>query len=316
MSHQPHPASRSGTDLFISYARTSAPHREWVRLLAAHLKAIGFDVLIDADDDYGDSLTGFMRRVTEAEHVLLIVDDNYVERADKLPDSGVGVENRWISEVYEDRPPTWLSVLFKGNLGRRLPAWLAHREPRGFPFDRDESKIDDFPGSEQIEDLWRWIEGLPANRDSQTPIATLRERAARLERQARKGEPSQYRSPALTGQTCFKVADAPDKVFRWGLSAAEFAFKVSECGADSIYVYSDPVMAVGVVRSTEFPDSDLEQHLTPGRTVVAHIGKVVVLLNEHGRLAVVEILDVQREQTRGTYVAPHVTFRWRVVETS
>jgi hypothetical protein len=36
-------------------------HREWVRLLAAHLKAIGFDVLIDVDVHYGDSLTGFMR---------------------------------------------------------------------------------------------------------------------------------------------------------------------------------------------------------------------------------------------------------------
>nr|WP_239071094.1 toll/interleukin-1 receptor domain-containing protein [Amycolatopsis sp. SID8362] len=302
--------------MFISYARTSAPHREWVRLLAIHLKAIGFDVLIDADVDYGDSLTGFMRRVTEAAHVLLIVDENYVVRADTLPDSGVGIESRWISEVYNDRPPTWLSVLFKDNLGRRLPAWLADREPRGFPFDHDESKVDDFPGSEQIEDLWRWIGGLPANRDSAASIATLRERAARLERHALTCEPSQYRSPALTGQTRFGFADAPDSTFRWGLRTAEFALKVSSHGADSIYVYSDPVKAVGVVRSTEFQDSDLEQHLTPGRTVVAHVGQIVVLMNNDGRLAVVEILDVQHEQTLGPYVAPHVTFDWRVVETS
>ncbi|UOX92185.1 hypothetical protein MUY14_16720 [Amycolatopsis sp. FBCC-B4732] len=185
-------------------------------------------------------------------------------------------------------------MLFKGNSGKQLPAWLADKEPKGFPFNRDEPDVDDFPGSEQVEDLWRWVGGLPVNRDSETPIATLRERAARLEKQALKGEPSQYRSPALRGQTRFRFADAPEPVFRWGLGIAEFAFEVSQCGADS----------------------DLEQHLTPGRTVVARVGQIVVLMNEHGRLAVVEILDVQHEQTQGPYVAPHVTFSWRVVETS
>ena len=65
-------------DLFISYAWSSDEHREWVRLLAANLKALGYDVLIDADVDYGDSLTGFMKRATQSRHVLLIVDDNYV----------------------------------------------------------------------------------------------------------------------------------------------------------------------------------------------------------------------------------------------
>ena len=63
-------------DLFISYAWTSDQHRQWVRLLAAQLKAVGYDVLIDADVRYGDSLNGFMRRVVDADHVLMIVEDN------------------------------------------------------------------------------------------------------------------------------------------------------------------------------------------------------------------------------------------------
>src|SRR5699024_12109327 len=69
-------------DLFISYAWTPGQHRQWVRLLAAYLKHLGYDVLIDSDVKYGDSLTGFMRRVMEAEHVLMIADDNYVDRAE------------------------------------------------------------------------------------------------------------------------------------------------------------------------------------------------------------------------------------------
>jgi hypothetical protein len=78
-------------DLFISYASTSQAHREWVRLLASQLHLIGYDVKIDEDVDYGSSLHGFMRQVTEAAHVLLIVDTNYVDRADNRPESGVGV---------------------------------------------------------------------------------------------------------------------------------------------------------------------------------------------------------------------------------
>ena len=44
-------------DVFISYAwggPENTAHREWVRLLAAHLKQIGFHVGIDSEVDYGE----------------------------------------------------------------------------------------------------------------------------------------------------------------------------------------------------------------------------------------------------------------------
>ena len=151
-------------DLFISYAWTSGQHQQWVHLLAAQLKALGYDVLVDADVDYGDSLAGFMRRVTEAAHVLLIVDTNYVDRADNFPESGVAVENTWLASVLTDRPSDWLTALFKDNDNSRLPQWLTEHKPKGHWFNAD-ADAGDFPGSEQIEDLWRWVEGLPPNRD-------------------------------------------------------------------------------------------------------------------------------------------------------
>lgn len=61
------------------------------------------------------SLSGFMQEVTDASHVLLVVDENYVERADNAPTSGVGIETEWISSVFESKPNTWLSVLFVKN---------------------------------------------------------------------------------------------------------------------------------------------------------------------------------------------------------
>ncbi|MGO1523151.1 MAG: toll/interleukin-1 receptor domain-containing protein [Nesterenkonia sp.] len=306
-----------GADLFISYAWTSDKHREWVRLLAAHLKALGFAILIDADVDYGDDLNGFMRRVGDSTRVLLVADQNYVERADTMPDSGVGKENRWIAEQYADHGPAWLSALFIDNRGCRLPAWLDGCMPKGFDFNHSPSSEQQFPGAAQIEELWRWITGLPANRDSATPIATLRQRATRLEQQDLRSEPSQWRSPNLEGEAHFEYLDAPGNTFTWGIGDSEFGLHVSGCGNDSVYVYKDPVRAVAVIRSKQADDTDLARHLTPGRTVTPRVGQSVVLMNKHGRLAIVSIIRVQREDTSGhEYVAPFVEFRWRVVESS
>ena len=54
-------------DVFISYAWTDSSHREWVRLLAACLRNMGFSVGIDAKVDYGNDLDGFMRKILESE---------------------------------------------------------------------------------------------------------------------------------------------------------------------------------------------------------------------------------------------------------
>lgn len=139
-------------NLFISYAWTSSEHREWVRLLAAHLHLLGYEILIDEDVDYGVSLNGFMREAIDAAHVLLIVDENYVARADEMPDSGVGIENRWFQESYAAKPDEWLSVLFVRNPNHRLPRWLSDLNPKGFDFNA-RVETSDFPGSEQVNEL-------------------------------------------------------------------------------------------------------------------------------------------------------------------
>ncbi|MDF0528590.1 toll/interleukin-1 receptor domain-containing protein [Tsukamurella sp. 8F] len=254
-----------GADLFISYAWTSEAHREWVRLLAAQLKALGFDVLIDADVDYGDDLNGFMRRVSDCKRVLLIVDQNYVQRADTIPESGVGKENRWIAEVDASREAAWLSALFVDNRSYVLPAWLGDRMPKGFDFNHAPGSQQESPGAEQIEDLWRWAAGLPANLDSATPIATLRERATRLEHQDLRSDPTQWRSPDLAGETHFVYEEAPQKTFRWGVRHSEFALQVSGCADNSVYVYKGPIKAVGLVR-VKGVDHAVAQQLTPGQS--------------------------------------------------
>lgn len=299
-------------DLFISYAWTSNEHREWVRLLAAHLKAVGYDVLIDADVDYGDSLNGFMRRATDCRHVLLVVDDNYVDRADNLPKSGVGIENRWFSEVHARKPSTWLSVLFKDNPGCQLPAWLAPHLPKGHVFTADPER-GAFPGSEQVEELWRWIEDLPANRDHAVSVATLRERAIRLETIDQQRDPNAWANPATEGEIYFEYDKAPRRTYTLGHGAFGFQFAVSGCGPQSVYVLKDPIHAVGLNRSGAVSHEDLAAQLTPGRHVVAAVGQQVILQNHEGALCVIDLVDVRQEATNPTYAPASVRFRYKIL---
>ena len=71
-----------------------------------------------------------------------------------------------------------------------------------------------------------------------------------------------------------------------------------------MYVHKDPIKSVGLIRGKDVDDADLAQHLTPGRSVTPQVGHSVVLMNAHGRLAVVEILRVQHEDTNGSQDVP------------
>ena len=168
-------------DIFISYAWTSGEHREWVRLLAAGLRYIGFNVGIDAKVDYGNDLDGFMRKIPESRHVLMVVDDNYVYRADNLPDSGVGRENAVIRDAIDFQPEGWLAPLLVHNEEGRLPEWLSVRNPKYFDFRADCNK-ESFPGAEQIDDLWRWLVGLSPDKEYAVSVSALQKRAYRIER--------------------------------------------------------------------------------------------------------------------------------------
>ena len=305
-------ARRVTEDVFISYAWTSDEHREWVRLLAANLKAAGYDVLVDADVDYGDGLTGFMRRAVDCRHVLMIVDENYVERADNRPDSGVGKENKWLSEAHSTKPRTWLSVLFKDNPNHAPPAWLTPHMPNGFTFNAD-SKQGKFPGSEQVEELWRWIEDLPANRDHAATVATLRARGRRLETIDRERDPSSWAEPSAEGEVNFEYDRSPDRTYTVGYGEFGFKFLVAPAGSDSVYVLKDTIHAVGLNRIDAVDHDEIATQLTPGRSVSATVGDQVILQNSHGALCLVDILEVQDETAGPRYMPSSIRFRWRIL---
>lgn len=299
------------TDLFISYAWTSNEHKEWVHLLASQLHLIGYTVKIDEAVDYGSSLSGFMQEVTDASHVLLVVDENYVERADNAPTSGVGIETEWISSVFESKPNTWLSVIFVRNPDYRLPRWLKAKSPKGFDFNSNPDARR-YPGSTQIDAVWRWIEGLPADKQHAIPISVVHKRAARLERIDVLKDSGNYANPALSGRVTFRYREHSG----YTVGNGEYQFKIhfSGCSGNSVYVYTDGgLKAVGLITTPNFTPSTVDSFLTPGRTITPTVGQKAVLLNSGGALCVLTIEEVQREINTEQYVPEHVTFTYEIL---
>jgi hypothetical protein len=298
-------------DLFISYAWTSTAHREWVRLLASQLHLIGYVVKIDEAVDYGSSLSGFMKDVTDAAHVLLILDENYVDRANEKPESGVGIETKWISTAFMGKPAAWLSVAFVRNPRRKLPKWLEDHNPKGFDFNSSPEK-NEFPGAVQIDHLWRWIEELPADKTHAVPLSVIRKRAARIECADARRDPALYASPSLNGRVTFRYRDHAH--YTVGHGEYEFNIKFSGCSHDSVYVYIDSGLeAVGLINSPNFDPLSVESFLTSGRNVTPIVGQRVVLLNPDGALCVIAINEVQCEVNAEEYVPAHVTFTYEIL---
>lgn len=301
-------------DLFISYAWTSPEHREWVRLLASQFHLLGYHIKIDEAVDYGSSLSGFMLEVTDAAHVLLIVDENYVNRADSKPESGVGVETKWISGVFKNKPATWLSVVFVRNPKLKMPAWLVDHNPKAFNFNSNPGK-NEFPGAAQVDDVWRWVEGLPAGKTNAVPLAEVRKRAARIERIDVLRDPAIYASPALKDRVTFRHRDHHG--FTVGHAEYEFKIHFSGRGTNGVYVYTDGgLKAVGLITTATYDPSTVDAFLTPARTAKPIVGQSVVLMNPHGALCVITIDEVQPEvNTAAQYIPEHVTFTYEILVT-
>ena len=121
----------------------------------------------------------------------------------------------------------------------------------------------------------------------------------------------QPRGPALPAYD-----RSPHRTYGLGCGQFGFALNVSGCGAQSVYVYKDPIHAVGLNFSGTTIHGELAAQLTPGRNVVAHVGQQIILQNAQGALCVVDLLGVQSEVTSPDYVPASIRFRYRILTDS
>lgn len=252
-----------------------------------------------------------MRSVIEADRVLMIVDENYVNRADKLPESGVGAENSWIKSVFSEKSTSWLSVLYVNNPQFSLPSWLADHKPKGFDFNSYPHK-EQFPGLEQVDDLWRWIEGLPADKVNALSMPQYLDRLARIERIDAMRDPSNYANPQLEGKATYQYKDF--KNYTLGHGEYEFKLSFSRRNINKVCVYTGyGLHAIGLITSTDFDIKSVASFLGPGSTEDANVGESMVLMNSLGNLAIMKIEGVQEEERSASYIRPSVTFSYKIL---
>ena len=111
----------------------------------------------------------------------------------------------------------------------------------------------------------------------------------------------------------FNYNDQPQSQFSLGHGDLRFILQLSDAGVDSIYVYKDPINAVGLIGSKDFDRDEIEHFVTPGRFVQPKIGQSVVLQNESGALCIVTFEAIQREINQTRYIAPSVEFRYEIL---
>jgi hypothetical protein len=116
--------------VFISYSWDSPEHRVWVAQLGGYLRQNGIDVLLDQwNVGYGEDLAIFMERaVRDADRVLVICTENYVEKAAGRT-GGVGYELTIVTGelLKNSNTAKFIPVVRQLNCPTKLPPGLSTR---------------------------------------------------------------------------------------------------------------------------------------------------------------------------------------------
>jgi hypothetical protein len=147
---------------FISYSWDNDAHLEWVRRLAARLRADGVDVSIDRWATVpGDQLSAFMERaIRDNQFVVIICTPRYKRRSDAR-EGGVGYEGDIMTAevMTSQNHRKFIPVLRSGSWPEAAPSWLLgkyHITLTGEPY-----------SERQYEDLVRTLLGI---RETAPPI--------------------------------------------------------------------------------------------------------------------------------------------------
>ena len=142
--------------IFVSYSHDSEAHKRWVRKLSGDLRERGIDAILDVWDlRPGDDAASFMERgVREADRVLLVCSEAYVQKANEMS-GGVGYEKLVITgELARDLSTTkFVPIVRRSGEDTKLPSFLGNRIYISFE--------DDDRYSEQLEELVREIHDAP-----------------------------------------------------------------------------------------------------------------------------------------------------------
>jgi len=281
--------------VFVSYSHDDQTHSDWVLQLATRLRSNGVDVLLDRWNlRLGKDLAAFMERgLSEANRVICICSENYVEKAN-MGGGGVGYEKQIITaELMVDLNSNWVVPVIRNNSqDKKAPTFLRGR--LFVSFENDSL----YEGS--YEELLRELLDepvLPIPPIGKNPFQTAKDFA----NQRFLPNNEKYVSPAKSGKVTFDYSNNNGRYF---IGQGELAFELDFTKSSDICIqlYNDPTgirtiaIAKGVKNITEIEDARNFDGSSRARR--PQVGQVTVLQNTNGFYAAIKILSV-KDDTRG-----------------
>lgn len=281
-------------NVFISYSHDNDAHKDWVLKLATDLRSHGVNVILDQWDlRLGKDLRFFMEQgLNSSNLVLCICSETYVQKAN-LGHGGSGYETMIISQsILRDQNIDFVIPIIRNNLGnQKMPLIFCSR--KYIDFSEDENYY------ERYQELLERIYDEDVKRKPVLGENPFSDKIANSITIKTTLEKYKYRNPQMEGTVSFDFKNNSG-CFTIGTGDYEFVTNWSECGINTIYAYKDYMKCIGYrINQHSFPDStDLESFDFSSRTRELSVGEVLVLMNQHNKLAAVKIINID-VQARG-----------------
>lgn len=245
------------------------------------------DVIFDQWDlRIGSNLSLFMEQgLSAASLVICVCSGKYVCKANEGK-GGVGFERMILTQdLMNNANSDYIIPVMRSNEGNVLPRFLSCKYYIDFSADSDYlTNLGTLAARIHGEDL---AQKPPIG---ENPFSQKLAREILIKTQI---EQSAYHNPEMQGTVSFNFKNNSGK-FILGVGEYEFCTKWSECGATSIYGYSDGVKKIGYLSGIhEIPQSaDLLTFDFTSRSRKVHVDEVLVWMNASGKFAATLITDV------------------------
>lgn len=286
-------SSPSAPHAFMSYSHDNDEHRAWVLRLANRLVMNGVEVTLDRwGIRYGDDIGRFMERgVVGAQWFIAVCTPRYVEKAN-AGEGGAGYEKTILTpSLITSTDAKQVIPVWRENPDRLLPTFVGSRLAADFN--------NDALFEESYTALLRTLHGReiiprpplgpnPFNGEGTAVLAF---------------SPERYTNPNLSGVITFDYSNN-DGRFEFGAGELCFTTSWSSASAQSIHCYrSGNLASIALVRKiTKVGEiGDATRYDTSSRTRTPNSGEFLVLRNQHGYYAAVQILEVLYQDRNGDH---------------
>ncbi|WP_394125796.1 toll/interleukin-1 receptor domain-containing protein [Vibrio hepatarius] len=278
--------------VFFSYSHDSDEHKAWILALATRLEENGVAVTLDQWDlKIGGDLPQFMESgLTDADRVILVCTEPYVEKANLMKNGGVGYEKMIItSQIMQNLGSNRvIPIVVNNSLVNKTPTFVSSKLYLNFEPSAYEDSY-----CELIAELWG--ESVkPRPKRGSNPFA----RQPKLTEAQIFELPQSFSNPALKGTVTFNPKHNHG---RYWVGEGEMAFELywSPSGSGSIWLYNrqESIHSVRIPPQRYIDISDIDDAEDPSfyceeDSISLSVDEIAVLQNINGYYLAVKIEKV------------------------